>query len=148
MKFRVKAVDASGAERTATISATGEEAAVALAKAKGLFVTKIVRIADEPENDAPLVEPEDSLPSPRVYEYKMVQIPPNIVVERKRSESSAAALYLEKIVNEYAAQGWEFHRIDSIGVELNAGCLTFFSREQISHYYVITFRRRAIAFAE
>ncbi len=77
-----------------------------------------------------------------MFEYKMVQIPPNIAVEMKKHKGNEAAAYLEGVVNKYAAQGWEFYRIDSIGVALQPGCFGALGgqKEENSQYYVITFR--------
>ncbi len=77
-----------------------------------------------------------------MYEYKMVQIPPNIAVQMKAHKGNEAAAYLESVVNEYASKGWEFHRIDSIGVELQPGCFDalFGKKTENSTYYVISFR--------
>ena len=77
-----------------------------------------------------------------MYRYKMVQIPPNISVEQKGHKGDEAAAYLETVVNKYASQGWEFYRIDSIGVNLNPGCFgsIFGKKEEDVLYYVITFR--------
>jgi len=54
-----------------------------------------------------------------------------------------AAAYLEGIVNEHARQGWEFYRVDSIGVRVRPGCLGVFLGQQPTHreYYVVTFRK-------
>ncbi|MBC8065898.1 MAG: DUF4177 domain-containing protein [Chlorobia bacterium] len=58
------------------------------------------------------------------------------------------AKYLEKIVNEHAALGWEFYRIDKFTATESAGCgclgflLSVFGRatdREIPHY-VATFR--------
>ena len=44
-----------------------------------------------------------------MYKYKMVQIPPNVIVNAKKvSKDRAAAVYLENVVNEMAQDGWEF----------------------------------------
>jgi hypothetical protein len=77
-----------------------------------------------------------------MYKYKMVQIPPNIAVQMKAHKGNEAAAYLEKIVNAYAEDGWEFHRIDSLGVELQPGCFDFLrgKKEVNTIYYVISFR--------
>lgn len=77
------------------------------------------------------------------YEYKMVQIPPNIAVEMKKHKGNEAAAYLESVVNKYAADGWEFYHVDSIGVALQPGCLSalFGKKEEHNLYYVITFRK-------
>lgn len=81
--------------------------------------------------------------------YKMVPIPPNIQVSapslfaKTPDPSAAAAQYLENAVNEMARQGWEFHRVDSIGVKSNPGCLGIFFGQKAfdTMYYVMTFRR-------
>lgn len=80
-----------------------------------------------------------------MFKYKMVQIPPNISVELKSHKGNEAAAYLEKIVNEYASQGWEFYRIDSVGVQLQPGCFDslFGKKAENNLYYVITFRIEA-----
>jgi len=77
------------------------------------------------------------------YEYKMVQIPPNIEVDARKHKGNEAAHYLETVVNSYANEGWEFQRIDNIGVKTSAGCLAALGghKESFSNYHVITFRR-------
>ena len=76
------------------------------------------------------------------YQYKMVQIPPNVSVGN-RPQVDAAATYLEGIVNQMAGQGWEFMRIDTIGVHVSPGCLASLlgQRSSVTNYYVVTFRR-------
>jgi hypothetical protein len=78
-----------------------------------------------------------------MYEYKMVQIPPNIAVQMKSHKGNEAAAYLENVVNEFATKGWEFYRVDSIGVQLQPGCMDSLSGKKVeySSYYVITFRK-------
>jgi hypothetical protein len=81
--------------------------------------------------------------------YKMVQIPPNVVLAAKGmmgkapDTSQAAAAYLETTVNQMASQGWEFHRIDPIGVGSKPGCLLGLIgfKATIETFYVITFRK-------
>ena len=77
------------------------------------------------------------------YEYCMKQIPPVIVVKNREDEKQGAAIYLEEIVNHYAQKGWDFQRVDEVGVYRPAGCLAalFGSKGQRTVYYVITFRR-------
>lgn len=73
------------------------------------------------------------------YEYKMVQVPPNIATNRKNI-NTAAADYLEDVVNEWASRGWEFFRIDDFSTQEPAGC--FSGGKVIIHSYkVITFRK-------
>lgn len=71
----------------------------------------------------------------------MVQIPPNIQV--KQSSGQDAAAYLQTAVNQYAAQGWEFYRVDTIGVMVSPGCLGALlgAKQSYIEHYVITFRR-------
>jgi len=72
----------------------------------------------------------------------MVQIPPTILVKDKSKRNTVAASYLEDIANQMAAQGWEFYRVDTIGVAENPGCLDslFGANKRVFHYYVVTFR--------
>jgi hypothetical protein len=79
------------------------------------------------------------------YVYKMIQVPPGINIRAKDYRGGEAAGYLEEVVNQWAAQGWEFYRVDSIGVQVSAGCLgSFFGPAVQQHaYYVITFRAPA-----
>ncbi len=74
-----------------------------------------------------------------MYTYKMVQIPTDVTI--KNTETGAAD-YLEKTVNKYAAKGWEFYRVDTIGATVQSG---FFSgkNQEFGHFDVITFRKQA-----
>ncbi|MEZ8745945.1 hypothetical protein AB4516_15780 [Vibrio sp. 10N.222.54.F12] len=78
-----------------------------------------------------------------MYEYKMVQIPPNIAVDMKDSQGDDAARYLENVVNQYAREGWEFHRVDTIGVQIQPGCMDALKGRKMENasYYVISFRK-------
>ncbi|EPX3666033.1 MULTISPECIES: DUF4177 domain-containing protein [Citrobacter] len=75
-----------------------------------------------------------------MYTYKMVQIPPNISVKAKDNKNGIAAAYLEQEVNAWAAEGWEFQRVDTIGIEEQPGCFGG-NKSTLTHYYVITFRK-------
>jgi hypothetical protein len=85
------------------------------------------------------------------FTYKMVQIPSRIQATGKDA-NNAAANYVETIVNQMAIDGWEFHRIDQIGVLENPGCgqailrmITFglFGATPVYiNYSVISFRRQ------
>ncbi len=78
-----------------------------------------------------------------MYQYKMVQVPPNIAVDMKNSSGHDAADYLEGVVNTFAQEGWEFHRIDTIGVQVRPGCMAslFGQKAETNSYYVISFRK-------
>lgn len=82
-------------------------------------------------------------------QYRMVQIPPDVQVAAKGmlgrapSMNEVASTYLETIVNQMAGQGWEFLRVDAIGVQSNPGCLAALggARQINQVFYVITFQR-------
>lgn len=78
-----------------------------------------------------------------MYTYKMVQIPPNVSVEMKGRKGNEAAVYLQTVVNQHAEKGWEFQRVDSIGIQVRPGCLggLFGQKPEQEQYYVITFRK-------
>jgi hypothetical protein len=78
------------------------------------------------------------------YEYGMIQIPPNIHLSTNRNDGQEAARYLQNIVNEWAAKGWEFFRVDTVGVYTPPGCLASLLGAQASYvqHYVVTFRRQ------
>jgi len=75
------------------------------------------------------------------YEYKMVQIPPTIAV--KKEAGTEAADFLQRLATEQAADGWEYYRVDQLGVASNPGCLSG-QRAGVAHYYVVVFRRERI----
>ena len=76
-----------------------------------------------------------------MYTYKMIQVPPNISVKAKDNKSGVAAAYLQGVVNQQAAEGWEFQRVDTIGIEEQPGCFNG-GKAQVFQYYVITFRKK------
>lgn len=77
------------------------------------------------------------------FTYKMVQIPPSILVKGNTTQGTEAASYLEGVVNEHAAEGWEFFRVDPIGVQTQPGCLAGLLGQHATEvtYYVITLRK-------
>lgn len=78
-----------------------------------------------------------------MYTYKMVQIPPNIEVKASKHKGNEAAIYLQNVVNEHAEEGWEFYRVDSIGVSVKGGCFDALmgKKDSMGSYYVISFRK-------
>lgn len=83
-----------------------------------------------------------------LYEYHMVQLAPKVVVSEQNKQGNEAADYLMQIANHYAAQGWEFFRIDTFAVQTNpqqgCGCLALFSppkQATVEEVYVMTLRR-------
>jgi hypothetical protein len=77
------------------------------------------------------------------YSYKMVQVPPNIEVTSKGQRGNEAATYMSDVVNQHARDGWEFYRVDPIGVNVKPGCIAsiFGQKEVLYTYYVICFRK-------
>jgi hypothetical protein len=103
-------------------------------KVSGLQFASATRIA-KPSPQPPAV--------PQVqYKYKMVQVPPHIFVGEVE-EGIEAAAYLQRLVNKRARDGWEFFRVDTLGVKTIPGCLGMLlgQRGQVIHYYVVTFRK-------
>lgn len=82
-----------------------------------------------------------------LYEYKMVQIPTTIIIKAKEAKGQEAAWYLQQTVTEFARSGWEFYRIDTVGVVQNPGCLAsiFGASKTFYNYYVVSFRREVDA---
>ena len=72
----------------------------------------------------------------------MMQIPPVITVKQKDVQGNEAAYYMQTIANEQAQKGWEFYRVDTVGVVTNPGCLASLLGAKQTHieHYVVTFR--------
>lgn len=81
------------------------------------------------------------------YEYKMIQIPPTIEVKEKEYLGQEAAVYLQHIINEQADKGWDFYRVDTVGIITRPGCLSalFASQATPRKYYVVTFRKQKMS---
>jgi hypothetical protein len=77
------------------------------------------------------------------YEYKMMQVPPAIQVKAKDQRGNEAAAYLQEIATSQTKEGWEFYRVDTIGVVVQPGCLGALlgAQRTMTEYYVVTFRR-------
>ena len=77
------------------------------------------------------------------FVYKMIQVPPTIAVQAKTHQGNEAALYLESVVNQMANDGWEFMRVDAVGVQVNPGCIMSLLGQRTTEttYYVVTFRK-------
>ena len=87
-----------------------------------------------------------------MHEYRMFELNQGLqldVTGKAGAGVRAAADYLETFVNEQAADGWEFYRLDTFSVTETerSGCyritLGFFGEVRYSHrdIYVATFRR-------
>ncbi len=100
--------------------------------------------------EADFQEPRKEVPKVQTYKYKMVQIP-QIIQTPSKEAHKAASDYLESAVNREAANGWEFFRIDEIGVREIVGCVAALLMAiggwppPIRRYYVITFRKSSLA---
>jgi hypothetical protein len=75
------------------------------------------------------------------YEFKMVQLPQTYVLKQDTGKEIAA--HLEKLAKDMGVDGWEFFRVDSVGVQVQPGCLGALSgiKQSQSYYNVVTFRR-------
>jgi hypothetical protein len=58
-----------------------------------------------------------------VFEYKMVQVPATLTVSEAEGVQGKAAVYLQEVVGRHAVDGWEFFRVDTFHIQINAGCL-------------------------
>ena len=78
-----------------------------------------------------------------MYEYRMVPLALTV----SGNDANAASSYLEGVVGEQAASGWEFYRIDSFEVHRPQGCLNTITMgmlgqgEATAAVQVATFRR-------
>lgn len=75
------------------------------------------------------------------YDFKMVQLPKTFTLKQDTGKEIAA--YLEKVAEDMSAQGWEFYRVDTVGVSVQPGCFAtlFGARETMTNYNVVTFRK-------
>ena len=75
------------------------------------------------------------------YDFKMVQLPQTFVLQKDTGKEIAA--YLEKLSQEMSAQGWQFYRVDSVGVAVQPGCAGAMTgvKQTMNYYNVVTFRR-------
>lgn len=75
------------------------------------------------------------------YEYKMIQLPQTFVL--KKDMGNEIAIHLEKLTQEWSAKGYEFYRIDSVGVLVQPGCLGVLTgiKQSMTYYNIVAFRR-------
>jgi len=57
-----------------------------------------------------------------VYRYKTVGLAPGLYAEMNENSIEASQNYLEKVLNHYSKQGWEFYRVDHLRVSQKSGC--------------------------
>ena len=79
------------------------------------------------------------------YVYHMVQIPRTVAIQEGESHAGKASAYVQGFVNQFAAAGWEFYRMDGFGIRELPGCFGAFfgARSSQTEYYVVTFRKPA-----
>jgi hypothetical protein len=92
---------------------------------------------------APPMKLAPSPTAPAEHEYRMIQVPPRVEIRSGASHNRRVADFLEGIVNKMALDGWEFFRVDTLGVTENPGCIAslFGANTFTVNYYVVTFRR-------
>ena len=76
-----------------------------------------------------------------MFEYKMIQLPQTFLL--KKDTGNEIAVHLEKLIQEWAGKGWEFYRIDSVGVAVQPGCLGALTgvKQSMTYYNIVAFRR-------
>ena len=91
----------------------------------------------------PVLSSPTAAPTDGRYVYKMVQIAPSLVVQARQHRGQEAANYLESVVEQWAALGWEFYRVDAMSIYVPPGCLggLFGGQATNTQYHVVTFRR-------
>lgn len=100
--------------------------------------------------DAP---PAASTESPRIgpqrcgWQYRVVALQRDLKVINKAFRTRPAnedilAAYLQSIISQNTAQGWEFYRIDTVNMVESPGCLgsLFGIKETTTTYNLVTFR--------
>jgi hypothetical protein len=77
------------------------------------------------------------------YEYQMVQVPTTLQVYNESQVGNVGSQFLSRLVGDWAAAGWEFYRVDTVGIRVNPGCLSLLFGGQVKYVevYVVTFRR-------
>jgi len=74
------------------------------------------------------------------YKYKVVQVP-SLEVVRGAQVGDAVAQCLETILNRHAQEGWEFYRVDCIGVRLFPQAEFSGHMDAHTSFHVVTFRK-------
>jgi len=81
-----------------------------------------------------------------MYEYKVVNVPNAMVVEKGLDLSQTVAKFIETKANELAQEGWEFYRKDDYAIAGILGCLAAFCGQngQTERFALLTFRREKV----
>lgn len=98
------------------------------------------------EDEPPSTRQSNALPATGQpsYEYYMVQVPSNFSINANQATGSEIATYVQEWANRLASSGgWEFYRIDTMGVTTNPGCLSslFGAQQSFTQYSIMTYRR-------
>lgn len=76
------------------------------------------------------------------YQYQVVPF----IGKIKSSQSAAeVSVQLQGIINQYAAQGWEFYQLNDVNIEVKPGCLAslFGARAAYIQFDQLIFRRES-----
>lgn len=75
------------------------------------------------------------------YDFKMIQLPQTFALQKDTGKE--VAVYLEKLSQDMSVQGWQFYRIDQVGVAVSPGCLGAMTgvKQTMTYYNVVTFRK-------
>lgn len=78
------------------------------------------------------------------YDFKMIQLPQTFVLQKDTGKE--IAVYLEKLSQDMGTQGWQFYRIDQVGVAVSPGCLGAMTgvKQTMTYYNVVTFRKEKL----
>jgi hypothetical protein len=152
MRFQITGVDENGKRKTTLVDAVTEVEALAKARSLGIYAENVAVIGPSENKASPPSLPKSFAPNESQqhsagfagpFAYKMVQVPQTLGAESLDPNQQLAAKYLERVINKFAAEGWEFYRVDSIGIVVPPGCLGAFFGAQVKHqaFHVITFRQ-------
>lgn len=72
-------------------------------------------------------------------EYKAVQL--NKVIIRDKKNDDSVVKHVEKLINESARQGWNYHSMETIIQADKAGCFGQVNPDSQVSYYVVIFER-------
>ncbi len=87
--------------------------------------------------------PQHAISRSTRYEYYMLQIPSNFAARQNTTAGNEIAAYVQDWANRLSSDGWEFYRIDTMGMTEMPGCLGGLFGGQATHtqYSIMTFRR-------
>ena len=76
-------------------------------------------------------------------QYKVEFLPQDLVVTRGKDGFQNAISAIQRIINEYASEGWELDQIAQISVGEKPGCLAglFGAKTVYANYNMVVFRR-------